>query len=351
MADMIIIRSPQEIAAEINAIRRRAARQLLEDSVEVGRLLVEAKNSVQHGEWGDWLEENFQYSSTEANNLMRLYEAYGTREQIGLFEEDRTAIFGRLNKSQAIALLGIPEPDRAAFVAENPPEEISVREWEARIEAARMKGRQQAVDEYREKFEEINLELDEATKKANLAELDRVQATKAARDAVDKLAEASARAERAEEKAAHADKLEKDLRAAKANVESSAKRAIADEKARREAEAARDNLQARIDEMEKNPVVTVREPTAEELAGIEDKLRAEIGTEAEALRRENEKLRLAADPAVQKFQRYFAAFQDAFAGMRAVIAEQTAVDPEKAARLVSALRRVIDAAREEYRDA
>ena len=62
--NVIVIRSPQEIAAEINAIRRRAARQLLEDSVEVGRLLVEAKSSVGHGEWGGWLEENFQYSST-----------------------------------------------------------------------------------------------------------------------------------------------------------------------------------------------------------------------------------------------------------------------------------------------
>ena len=38
MDNVIVIRSPQEIAAEINAIRRRAARQLLEDSVEVGRL-------------------------------------------------------------------------------------------------------------------------------------------------------------------------------------------------------------------------------------------------------------------------------------------------------------------------
>ena len=348
---MIIIRSPQEIAAEINAIRRRAARQLLEDSVEVGRLLVEAKNSVQHGEWGDWLEENFQYSSTEANNLMRLYEAYGTREQIGLFEEDRTAIFGRLNKSQAIALLGIPEPERAAFVAENPPEEISVREWEARIEAARMKGRQQAVDEYREKFEEINLELDEATKKANLAELDRVQATKAAREAVDKLAEASARAERAEEKAAGADKLRSDLEKEKERADKAANETVLEKRARLKAEKERADLQARIDELEENPVVTVREPTAEELAGIEDKLRAKIGTEAETLRAENKKLRMAADPVMQKFRRYFAAFQDAFAGMRAVIAEQTAVDPEKAARLVSALRRVIDAAREEYRDA
>ena len=350
MADMIIIRSPQEIAAEINAIRRRAARQLLEDSVEVGRLLVEAKNTVQHGEWGGWLEENFQYSSTEANNLMRLYEAYGTREQIGLFEEDRTAIFGRLNKSQALALLGLPEPERAAFVEANPPEEISVREWEARVEAARMKGRQQAVDEYREKFEEINLELDEATKKATLAILDKEKAAADARDAVDKLAEASARAKRAEEKAAGADKLRRDLEKEKARADSAANETVLEKRARLKAEKERADLQARIEELEGNPVVTVREPTAEELAGIEEKLREKIGTEAEELRAENKKLRMAADPVMQKFRRYFDDWREAYAGMKTVIAEaETENETETADNLKTAVRKLVAAIAAEWK--
>ena len=188
--NVIVIRSPQEIAAEINAIRRRAARQLLEDSVEVGRLLVEAKSSVGHGEWGGWLEENFQYSSTEANNLMRLYEAYGTKEQLTLFEENRMDLFGRMNKSQAIALLGLPETERAAFVEANPPEDLSVREWERRIEEARA-------------------ETDDAVRRAVVAEDARIEAERAAREAADKLAEASARAESAENEAAEAKKQER----------------------------------------------------------------------------------------------------------------------------------------------
>ena len=197
-------RSPQEIAAEINAIRRRAARQLLEDSVEVGRLLVEAKSAVGHGEWGGWLEENFQYSSTEANNLMRLYEAYGTKEQLTLFEENRMDLFGRMNKSQAIALLGLPDSARAAFVEANPPEDLSVREWERRIEEARA-------------------ETDEAVRRAVVAEDARIEAERAAREAADKLAEASARAETAENEAAEAKKLKKDLKAAQKLAEDRAK--------------------------------------------------------------------------------------------------------------------------------
>ena len=333
--NVIVIRSPQEIAAEINAIRRRAARQLLEDSVEVGRLLVEAKSSVGHGEWGGWLEENFQYSSTEANNLMRLYEAYGTREQIGLFEEDRTAIFGRMNKSQAIALLGLPETERAAFVEANPPEDLSVREWERRIEEAEARARREA-----------SAETDEAVRRAVVAEDARIEAERAAREAADKLAEASARAESAENEAAEAKKLKKDLKAAQKLAEDRAK---SNQNTLRELAGLReekDALQTRIDELEKTPVVEVREMTEEEKSALTDRIRAEIGTETDALRAENEKLRLAADPGMQAFQRYFENFRGAYADMKSLIAGMA--PDEKQRKLVGVLRKTLGAMAEEW---
>ena len=322
MADMIIIRSPQEIAAEINAIRRRAARQLLEDSVEVGRLLVEAKNSVQHGEWGDWLEENFQYSSTEANNLMRLYEAYGTREQIGLFEEDRTAIFGRLNKSQAIALLGLPEPERAAFVAENPPEEISVREWERKIEEARKEAYANAQEEWngivKDKESSIRAEAkraDEALARAMREQNARIDAENAARETAVKLSEADARVQKAELDAASARKLKNDLKEAKRLAETRAGEL-------KRAQEERDKLQVRVDELAgRPPIVTVREPTAEERAAVEAKVREEIGAGAAELEDEVKRLRVLADPTVQKFSRLFDGFREAYARVRDLVVE------------------------------
>ena len=326
MDKVIIIRSPQEIAAEINAIRRRAARQLLEDSVEVGRLLVEAKAAVQHGDWGEWLEENFQYSSTEANNLMRLYEAYGTKEQIGLFEEDRTAIFGRLNKSQAIALLGLPEEARAAFVEANPPEDLSVREWERRIEEARA-------------------ETDAAVRRAVVAEDARIEAEKTAREAVDKLAEASAKREAAENEAAESKKLKKELTAA---------RKLAEDRgdAVRRAENERDTLQIQIDELRKHP--PVRELTDEERAALTSEARAEaeraVTGEIETLRAENEKLKLAADPIVQKFGRHFEAFREAYEAMKALIVQaERDTETDTAERLDTALGRTLTAMAGEYR--
>lgn len=351
--NVIVIRSPQEIAAEINAIRRRAARQLLEDSVEVGRLLVEAKSSVGHGEWGGWLEENFQYSSTEANNLMRLYEAYGTREQIGLFEEDRTAIFGRLNKSQAIALLGLPEAERAAFVEANPPEDLSVREWERRIEEARKQAYAEAQDEWDELVKKREAEVDEAVKKVFEAQSAAADAKNAAREAADKLAEASARAESAENEAAEAKKLKKDLLKARkeANANEDARKLA--EKAKVDLLAERDALQTRLDDLEKTPVVEVREMTEEEKAALTDRIRAEIGTETDALRAdlsaltaENEKLRLAADPGMQAFQRYFENFRGAYADMKSLIAGMA--PDEKQRKLVGVLRKTLGAMAEEW---
>ena len=328
--NVIVIRSPQEIAAEINAIRRRAARQLLEDSVEVGRLLVEAKSSVGHGEWGGWLEENFQYSSTEANNLMRLYEAYGTKEQLSLFEENRMDLFGRMNKSQAIALLGLPETERAAFVEANPPEDLSVREWERRIEEARA-------------------ETDEAVRRAVVAEDARIEAERAAREAADKLAEASARAESAENEAAEAKKLKKDLKAAQKLAEDRAK---SNQNTMRELAGLReekDALQTRLDDLEKTPVVEVREMTEDERKEMEERIREQIGAETDKLRTENKKLRMAADPVTQKFRRYFDDWREAYAGMKTVIAEaETENEAETADNLKTAVRRLVAAMREEW---
>ena len=350
--NVIVIRSPQEIAAEINAIRRRAARQLLEDSVEVGRLLVEAKSSVGHGEWGGWLEENFQYSSTEANNLMRLYEAYGTKEQLTLFEENRMDLFGRMNKSQAIALLGLPETERAAFVEANPPEDLSVREWERRIEEARKQAYAEAQEEWDELVKKREAEVDEAVKKVFEAQSAAADAKNAAREAADKLAEASARAESAENEAAEAKKLKKDLLKARkeANANEDARKLA--EKAKADLLAERDALQTRLDDLEKTPVVEVREMTEEEKAALTDRIRAEIGTETDALRAdlsaltaENEKLRLAADPGMQAFQRYFDGFRDAYSSMKGIIAQ---MNDEKRTKLIGVLRKTLGAMAEEW---
>ena len=107
----------------------------------------------------------------------------------------------------------------------------------------------------------------------------------------------------------------------------------------------KDALQTRIDELEKTPVVEVREMTEEEKAALTDRIRAEIGTETDALRTENEKLRLAADPGMQAFQRYFDGFRDAYSSMKGIIAQ---MNDEKRTKLIGVLRKTLGAMAEEW---
>ncbi|MDF2892513.1 MAG: hypothetical protein K0R80_2880, partial [Clostridia bacterium] len=49
-ASMLIGRSPELIAAEINNIKNQTRKMMLYNSIEIGRRLIEAKTLVAHGE-------------------------------------------------------------------------------------------------------------------------------------------------------------------------------------------------------------------------------------------------------------------------------------------------------------
>lgn len=127
-------RTPELIAAEINKIKEDTKRILIYNSIEIGRKLTEAKELVQHGEWGNWLETEVNYSKSTANNLMKIFQEYGA-DQISLLGDNlKSQTFGNLNYSQATLLLGVPAEDREKFVEENNVEEMSARELKKAIE-------------------------------------------------------------------------------------------------------------------------------------------------------------------------------------------------------------------------
>ena len=51
------------IASDIHSLERR-------NVFDVGALLIEAKDACEHGEWMDWLEAEFDWSDSTANNYM-----------------------------------------------------------------------------------------------------------------------------------------------------------------------------------------------------------------------------------------------------------------------------------------
>lgn len=104
------------LAAEINTIKTQTQKIMMQAAVEIGRRLVEAKGAVGHGGWGLWLERNVDYSERTAQNLIRIFQEYGEGQQ-SLFGESNPQAFADLTYTQAVALLGIKNPDeRAEFV-------------------------------------------------------------------------------------------------------------------------------------------------------------------------------------------------------------------------------------------
>lgn len=139
-----ITRSAAVIAAEINAIKSQtfgileAAHTYAKRSCfEIGKRLEEAKATIPHGEWGDWLEANVSYSVSTANDLMRIYREFGDEQIDMLTGRSDAEVFEGLSQSQMVALFALPKADRAAFVEEHREElesgELSTRKLKEEI--------------------------------------------------------------------------------------------------------------------------------------------------------------------------------------------------------------------------
>jgi len=128
------VRTPNLIAAEINNIKDQTRKMVLYNSIEIGRRLVEAKQILSHGEWGQWLEKSVDYSQRTANNLMRIFQEYGADQLTFFGDNAKSQAFANLSYSQAVALLGIHEEDeREKFIKENDVENMSTRELQKAI--------------------------------------------------------------------------------------------------------------------------------------------------------------------------------------------------------------------------
>ena len=139
MSDIINVPMAQQrdintITTEIRTLTRAAQRMALEYGVEIGRRLHEAKEMLPHGQWGEWLKTEVEFSHSTANNFMRLFDAYAD-EQITLDGAvTKSQALGNLSVTKALRLLALPEEEREEFVTEHDVEAMSTRELEAALE-------------------------------------------------------------------------------------------------------------------------------------------------------------------------------------------------------------------------
>lgn len=345
---IVVYRDPREIAAEINAIKRSTATYILSQSIEIGRLLCEAKETVSHGEWGTWLAENCDYSPSNANNLMRIYQEYGEQDQLDFFQDNKLELFGNLTRSQAVALLALPKNERAAFVAGNDVETMSTREFEKAVAEAKAKIEAEAAAKLAAELEEAGVtyaaEIQRVKDQAH-AEVDKAMAEKA--EAEEKAKSAQKEADKTlvdalKSKDAAQASLEKVLDREKKLVEQVNKandKAAAREKEIRDLREELKKLEEEAQEDAEQMIV----PDPDELEkAVAEAVQKEVAAEREkaaALEAENAKLRKAADPTVQKFTGLFEAWQEDWNRMQKVLQE---ADSQTSEKLKAALGKMLD---------
>lgn len=245
------------ITEEIREICRQARNMALMYAIEIGRRLIEAKSALDHGQWGEWLKNEVEFSQSSANNFMRLYEEYGSA-QISIFGAGANSqTIANLPYSKALQLLSLPADERESFAEEEDVEHMSVRELQTAI-----RERNEAL----ESAEEARRQRDELE--------DRVE-----------------RAERSAEDARLASEALDEMKARLAKLES--EKAAAEEKAKK----AREKLKAAKENPEIAPDVMDRiKADAQESALVEaeKKSEAEIEAAKQSVREAEERLRRAA---------------------------------------------------------
>lgn len=116
-------------AAVLDGLAKEAqyyAGAAMNDMLQLGRVLAEAKKLVPHGQWGGWLAENASCSERTAQNFMAAYARFGQNSAVA-----------RLDRSKVFQMLSLPEGTEDAFLRENDVAAMSAREVGRAVKAAR----------------------------------------------------------------------------------------------------------------------------------------------------------------------------------------------------------------------
>lgn len=107
MSEIVTVRDLAMVTSDIQYAQRQGARQLASNLIEIGRLLVEAKTMVEPKNWDKYIWDNFGYSTSSADNWMKLYREYGDNQE-SLFDSfTNSQTFGKLSYTQLLALTAL----------------------------------------------------------------------------------------------------------------------------------------------------------------------------------------------------------------------------------------------------
>ncbi|AMJ41711.1 DUF3102 domain-containing protein [Anaerotignum propionicum] len=91
--------------------------------IKMGEILIKVKESLPHGKFGEWLENEVDFSQRTANQLMKITREFGSNSQA----------ISNLDSTKLYLLAELPVDDREDFMNENDLQNISTREMKERI--------------------------------------------------------------------------------------------------------------------------------------------------------------------------------------------------------------------------
>lgn len=329
MSEIITVRDSDIIAAEINTIKEDTQRVMISNAIRIGQKLTEAKSMVEHGQWGKWLEEKVSYSQSTANNLMKLFQEYGSNQE-SLFDNwTNSETFGKLTYTQHLSLLALPFADRAEFAETHQVADMSSREVEKAV---------------RKELEKVEAERDALAKKltdaqgrTKEAEAEIQSQAKAADAAHKEAAKAKKDVERAEKSEKNALSMVKKLETQLATAQT------AEKMAREELEKALKNPtvpESAMEQLRREAEAEAAKKAAEEIQQklAEATTKAEAATAqaraAEAKLAEIQKQSKMDDPDIAKFQAAAEAFQQSFNTLNGYRLKVAARNPDAGERLM-----------------
>lgn len=108
------------LANEINAIKEHTRKTVYVAMMDVGCRLLQAKETVGHGNWEKWLADNVDYSVRTAQRLIASFERFGKGEGKLFGREVDPAELAELNKTQILTLASIKDEEKCLdFIHEN----------------------------------------------------------------------------------------------------------------------------------------------------------------------------------------------------------------------------------------
>ena len=112
---------PTKSLAELKVEIKFHLGQMAGHAIEIGKCLIQAKAQVPRGEFGKWLEDNFNLKKSMAYNFMKIAERFSNFH-----------LNGNFNQTQLVEMLVLPAGEEEKFIAEmasdgHPVEDMTVK--------------------------------------------------------------------------------------------------------------------------------------------------------------------------------------------------------------------------------